>query len=80
MYPRSSSPVEVPALCRQLQQNYKNNEKEEIINDTSNRKRKLRPRSHRGRSQQSNRLHNWKLECKKFLQMMWLSKDSKPFR
>jgi len=78
--PRSSSPVEVPALCRQLQQNYKTNEKKESKNDNSNGMRRLRPRSLRKKSQRSNHLYNWKLECKKFLQILWLSKDSTPFR
>lgn len=79
---RSSSPVEVPSLCRKLQQNYKNNEDESKKNELlEDQPRKLRPRSLRDRSQrESNQLFNWKLECKKFLRMMWLSKDSTPFR
>lgn len=80
IYFRSTSPVEVPSLCRQLQQNYKNNEGEGKKN-ISEGSRKLRPRSLRERSKREcNQLFNWKLECKKFLQMMWLSKDSTPFR
>lgn len=76
---RSPTPVEVPALCRQLLQNYKNNEEEGEKNELpNNRSRKLRPRSLR--NQRQSQLFNWKLECKKFLQMMWLSKDSTPFR
>lgn len=72
--------MEVPSLCRQLQQNYKNNEVEEKTERPDDRSRKLRPRSLRERTRRSNQLFNWKLECKKFLQMMWLSKDSAPFR
>lgn len=79
---RSSSPIEVPSLCRQLQQNYKISEGEAKKNGPSNdRSRKLRPRSLKERSRREcNQAYNWKLECKKFLQMMWLSKDSTPFR
>lgn len=80
-YFRSPSPVEVPSLCRQLQQNYKNNEEGKKIEPSGDRSRKLRPRSLRlRRRQECSQPFNWKLECKKFLQMMWLSKDSTPFR
>ncbi|XP_026813207.1 bromodomain and WD repeat-containing protein 1 [Rhopalosiphum maidis] len=78
---KSSSPVEVPALCRQLQQNYKNNEEEKKNVLTDDRSRRLRPRSLRERSRrESNQPFNWKLECKNFLKLMWLSKNSTPFR
>lgn len=72
--------MEVPSLCRQLQQNYKNNEVKEKTERPDDRSRKLRPRSLRERSRKCNQQFNWKFECKKFLQMMWLSKDSTPFR
>lgn len=81
IYFRSSTPVEVPSLCRQLLQNYKNNEGEGKNNHPSDRSRKLRPRSLRERSRREcNQVFNWKSECKKCLQTMWLSKDSAPFR
>ncbi|VVC30293.1 Six-bladed beta-propeller, TolB-like,WD40-repeat-containing domain,Bromodomain,WD40 repeat, conserved [Cinara cedri] len=74
---KSPTPIEVPSLCRQLQQTYKNNEREGKKSVPSEKRlHKLRPGSLRDRSQ----LFNWKLECKKFLQMLWLSKDSTPFR
>lgn len=74
--------MEVPSLCRQLQQSYKNSEVEGKINEPlEDRSRKLRSRSLRERSRrQSNQSFNWKLECKNFLQLMWLSKNSIPFR
>lgn len=79
---RSSSPIEVPSLCRLLQQNYKNSEEEMKNNKPSgDQSRKLRPKSLKERSQREcKQAFNWKLECKKFLQMMWISKDSTPFR
>ncbi|XP_050443845.1 PH-interacting protein-like isoform X2 [Adelges cooleyi] len=80
---KTPTAVEVPALCRQLQQNYKNSEEENKKNGNTNynRPRKLRPRSLRERSRREcNQLFDWKAECKKFLQIMWMSKDSTPFR
>lgn len=91
---RASLPLDVPALCRQLQENYASNDSNEEETPESpgpgpshSRLRSRPTTSNRAvgltrgrRTRNSREPFDWKKECKELLQLLWVSEDSEPFR
>lgn len=93
---RATLPLDVPALCRQLQENYMSTDStDEEVTDApgpSNRLR-VRPLPSKQNNSRTSRAStrwrhardpqqpfNWKLDCKNLLHLLWISEDSEPFR
>lgn len=93
---RATLPLDVPALCRQLQENYVSTdsteeEAEANMSPGPSSRPRLRPvvskrnsrnlRLTRGRRARGPRQpFDWKISCKELLQLLWISDDSEPFR
>lgn len=88
---KATLPLDVPALCRQLQENYVSTDstEEEAPNSPgpSNRLRIRPPTSKRNlrltrgrRARTLRQPFDWKQKCKELLQLLWMSEDSEPFR
>lgn len=89
---RATLPLDVPALCRQLQENYVSTDStEEEVPESpgpSNRlrvrpivsKRNLRQTRGRRTRGTTGQPFDWKHNCNELLHLLWVSEDSEPFR